>query len=129
MKCEYCDNELPADARICPSCGAPVRYERSATITVSPSPRQVVHEQMISPSVIAQSAKVPKSRAVYILLGLFLGGLGIHNFYAGRPNRALGQLLTTLLAGWLIILLFAVFIWCIVDICAITTDGDGVRFT
>ena len=129
MKCEYCENEVTADARICPSCGASVRHERSATITVSSSPHQVVHKQMINQSVIEQFERVPKSRVAYILLGLFLGGLGIHNFYAGRPNRALGQLLTTLLAGWLIIPLFAVFIWCIVDICAITTDGDGVRFT
>lgn len=26
---------------------------------------------------------VRKSRAAFVLLGLFLGGLGIHNFYAG----------------------------------------------
>lgn len=25
----------------------------------------------------------PKSRLAYILMGLFLGGLGVHNFYAG----------------------------------------------
>lgn len=69
-----------------------------------------------------------KSRLAYVLLGIFLGGLGIHNFYAGRLNRALGQLLTTILAGWLIFPLMAVGIWALVDVCAITTDGDGRSF-
>lgn len=39
----------------------------------------------------------------YLLFGLFLGPLGIHNFYAGCVGRAILQLLITLLIGWLII--------------------------
>ena len=66
-----------------------------------------------------------KSRLVYVLLGVFLGALGIHNFYAGRISRAVGQLLTTVLAGWLFLPLIAVLIWVLVDVCAISTDGDG----
>ena len=34
-----------------------------------------------------------KSRAVFILLGLFFGGLGIHNFYIGRTVRGLCEAL------------------------------------
>ena len=129
MKCEYCEKDVPAGSRVCPSCGAAVRIEQMPAVAPIAQPSQPIQQQIARGQVIgSQSPNPPKSRVAYILLGLFLGGLGIHNFYAGRPNRALGQLLTTLLAGWLILPLFAVFIWCIVDICAITTDGDGVRF-
>lgn len=128
MKCEYCENEVPAGLRVCPSCGAAVHSEQMSAIAPIAQVPQTMQQLGAQGQVTDRSPNPPKSRVAYILLGLFLGGLGIHNFYAGRPNRALGQLLTTLLAGWLIFPLFAVFIWCIVDICAITTDGDGVRF-
>lgn len=39
-----------------------------------------------------------KSKAAAGLLGIFLGGLGAHNFYLGNTNKALAQLLITLLS-------------------------------
>ena len=50
-----------------------------------------------------------KQRIVYILLALLLGGLGIHNFYAGHTGRAVAQLLITIFVAftfWLILPLF-----------------------
>ena len=41
-----------------------------------------------------------KSRATYIALGLFLGFLGIHNFYAGHTGRGVLGLLTGGLCGF-----------------------------
>lgn len=38
-----------------------------------------------------------RSRLVAGLLGIFLGGLGIHNFYLGRTNLAVTQLLIAVL--------------------------------
>lgn len=75
----------------------------------------------------------PKSRLTYILLALFLGGLGVHNFYAGRNNIAIAQLLINLIS-WPLILVFigcmTVFIpgiWAIVDIIVVDRDGQGRR--
>ena len=68
---------------------------------------------------------VPKSRLAYILLALFLGFLGIHNFYAGRSGTGLTQLLLTIFTGWLIAPLVLVLIWVLVDICAVDADGMG----
>lgn len=39
-----------------------------------------------------------KSKLVAGLLGIFLGGLGVHNFYLGRMGRAWAQLLISLLS-------------------------------
>lgn len=38
---------------------------------------------------------MPKSKLAAGLLAIFLGSLGIHNFYLGYTNRALIQLLVT----------------------------------
>ena len=69
-----------------------------------------------------------KSRGVYVLLALLLGGLGIHNFYAGRFGCAIAQLLITLLTGWLIIPLLIVGLWALIEACIVTTDGENRRF-
>ena len=42
-----------------------------------------------------------KSKIVAGLLGLFLGTLGVHNFYLGYTGKAVAQLLLTLI-GWII---------------------------
>lgn len=69
----------------------------------------------------------PKSRLIYILLAIFLGGLGIHNFYAGRMGSAVAQLLITLLSCG--ILSIITWIWAIIDIITVKTDGEGRPFT
>lgn len=46
---------------------------------------------------------VQKSKIVAGLLGLFLGGLGVHNFYLGYTGKAVAQLLLTLI-GWIILI-------------------------
>ena len=68
-----------------------------------------------------------KSRTTYIVLGVFLGALGIHNFYAGYTGRAVGQLcLTVLTLGYLGIVSWA---WAIVEICIVEKDSTGLRFS
>jgi TM2 domain-containing membrane protein YozV len=71
-----------------------------------------------------------KSRTTYIVLGIFLGALGVHNFYAGYTGRAMGQLCLTLLAiltvGYLGLVSWA---WAIIEICIVEKDGNGLRFS
>ena len=65
-----------------------------------------------------------KCRLTYILLALFLGPLGVHNFYVDRDNRAIAQLLITILTGGL--LLPVTWLWSLLDVFLVTTDGDGI---
>ncbi|MBO4632358.1 MAG: TM2 domain-containing protein [Lentisphaeria bacterium] len=67
-----------------------------------------------------------KSRLAYILLAIFLGGFGVHNFYAGYNQKAVIQLLLTLFLGWTVIVAIAVFVWVIIDIVQVTADANGV---
>jgi TM2 domain-containing membrane protein YozV len=64
----------------------------------------------------------------FVLLGLFLGCLGIHNFYAGYSGKRVAQLLITLLLGWVFGLgIFITGIWALIEIIAVNTDAQGVR--
>ncbi|MBQ9337436.1 MAG: TM2 domain-containing protein [Lentisphaeria bacterium] len=67
-----------------------------------------------------------KSRLAYILLAIFLGGFGVHNFYAGYTQKAVIQLLLTLLLGWTGVVALAVLVWIIIDIIKVTSDANGV---
>ncbi|HZD95901.1 MAG TPA: NINE protein [Candidatus Sulfotelmatobacter sp.] len=67
-----------------------------------------------------------KNRATYIVLGIFLGALGVHNFYGGYTGRGVGQLcLTILTLGYLGII---AWMWAIVEICIVDKDGQGIPF-
>ncbi len=69
----------------------------------------------------------PKSRTTYIVLGIFLGALGVHNFYAGYTGRAVGQLCLSILT--LFYLAIISWIWAIVEICIVEKDSAGIQFS
>jgi len=108
----------------------------SQAAATAPAPIQSTQLTTLSPlqqSSAGYPAGVPgygrsyKSRTSYIVLGIFLGALGIHNFYAGYTRRAVGQLcLSVLTLGYLAI---ASWIWAIVEICIVEKDGTGLRFS
>lgn len=67
---------------------------------------------------------IPKSRLAYILLAIFIGWLGVHNFYAGYTKKAIIQLVLGLFS-WLGIPAIILLIWVIMDIVKVTEDSDG----
>jgi len=70
-----------------------------------------------------------KSRIAAGILGLLLGGLGIHNFYLGYTGKAVAQLLITVLSFGL--LAFIPAIWGLIEGIMILTDKnylDGQGF-
>ena len=71
-----------------------------------------------------------KDRVAYVLLAVFLGGIGIHNFYAGFTNRAIIQLLVGIFGGIITcgIATLGIQIWAIVEACTVEQDSNGVRF-
>ena len=81
----------------------------------------------LRPQDLVRGTGTSKSRQAYVLLGIFLGIFGVHNFYAGYIQRAVSQLCITLLTCFYGAVLS--WIWAIVEVCVISKDYEGVEFT
>ncbi len=128
--CPKCARQNSTDATFCADCGS---KRPGVSVSVSGGSR---------------------SRLAYILLALFLGGLGVHNFYARRARRGAGQLVLGALAalGWMgvigsatiwanpsnptgqfmlapIALQLVLFVWVVVDIVTVRTTRTGDRLS
>ncbi|WP_122820819.1 TM2 domain-containing protein [Varibaculum vaginae] len=77
-----------------PGQAAPGNYQQYPPFPGQPAPG------MASPMPNPAAGQYPnqKSKLVAGLLGIFLGGFGVHNFYLGRTGRAVLQLVITLLS-------------------------------
>ena len=74
----------------------------------------------------------PKSRLCFVVLGLFFGGLGLHNFYIGRSDVACVQLLLNLVGIATICVTFGLLnlgigVWVLVEVVTIDRDVYGHR--
>lgn len=101
MFCRNCGNEMADNAAVCikcgvakgmgtsycPNCGQPTMPGAAACMSCGVF--------LTQPVMSGQQ----KSKIAAGLLGIFLGGLGIHNFYLGNTNRALIQLLVSIFGG------------------------------
>ncbi|MFR3787345.1 MAG: TM2 domain-containing protein [Agathobaculum desmolans] len=99
--CPHCGKETNANADVCLSCGCSLKKEGS------------------------------KSKMVAGLLGIFLGSLGIHNFYLGYTTKAIIQVLLGTV-GWALFFMGPIVsgIWGLVEgilllIGKINVDGKG----
>lgn len=90
-------------------------------VSLMEEPRRVNREMMMG--MIAPA----KSRAVYIVLGIFLGCLGIHNFYGRRYVTGFAQLMITLVLGWAVVGIIVTGLWALLEIFTVTKDGTGVK--
>lgn len=100
--CPNCGSQTQPNAAICLNCGVALN---------GPAPVPVGAEQ--------------KSRLTAGLLGIFLGGFGIHNFYLGYTTKAVIQLVLTLVSCGIASIWG--FIEGILILCGkINVDGKGV---
>ncbi|MDR2005764.1 MAG: NINE protein [Acidaminococcales bacterium] len=93
MFCQNCGKEVSYQAMSCPNCGHPLNVQRG---------------------------KSAKSWGITLLLCLFLGGIGGHRFYVGKPGTGILQLCT----------LGGLGIWVLIDLimilCGKFKDGQGL---
>ena len=103
MTCEYCGSPSPPKDNKCSSCGAPMAEPPKRSLDdligfrVSP-PAPANQPPSAAPFTYSEP---PKSRLVAGLLGIFLGGLGIHRFYLGYTGIGITQIIVTCITfGW-----------------------------
>lgn len=88
MFCKYCGAQIDDNAVVCVKCG-----------------------RQIAP--LKEGKK--NDKIIYLLLAIFLGALGAHNFFVGRTKTGIIQLLITVCSFFT--LSFFVAIWAIVEAC------------
>lgn len=104
---------------------APLFSSAGYNVPVRPQPAPRASIAIADPFLSEPSADA-RNRTTFLLLGVLLGALGGHSFYAGYTKKGFLQLGITVLTfgfGGLM-----VWIWAVIDICTITTDGDGLPF-
>lgn len=119
--CQKCGTELGKNDTFCSNCGSKADEEAKTT----------TKDTTTTTNNTNTNNSQAKSKMAAGLLGIFLGSLGIHNFYLGYTGKAVGQLLLTLL-GWILCGLgpIAAWIWGLVEGImilsgSINTDAEG----
>ena len=117
--CASCGTQLEDDVAFCTGCGAPQNSEEKPTDT------NVSNQNSTNSGTVPQNNQTPpKSKMVAGLLGIFLGGWGIHNFYLGNTGRGIAQIIVTIVTcgiGALWVLIEGILILT----GSINTDADG----
>lgn len=101
MFCKNCGNPMDPQAAVCVRCGC----ARGTGLSYCPNcgnptaPGAVVCLKCGSAlNTAATPSADAKSKLVAGLLGIFLGALGVHNFYLGYIGKAVAQLLISVLS-------------------------------
>jgi TM2 domain-containing membrane protein YozV len=91
-----------------------------------PSPQQPAYAP--APNLLPRlsSNARAKSRVAFVLLGIFLGIFGMHNFYAGYNKKAAIQLALTILTFFYAAVV--TWVWAIIEVCVVNQDSEGEQF-
>ena len=144
MYCKNCGNVIQQGAAVCTNCGVPVgqgmNYCNNCGNPVQPGQAVCVSCGFATGAAVKAPA-IPgaKSRMAAGLLGIFLGAWGVHNFYLGYTEKAVAQLVLSIVGILLAcftygIINVAVSIWGLIEgimiLCgSINTDADGIPLT
>ena len=143
--CEDCGNSYSRRAPACPKCGCPNMNNNAGGNAYGNQPygnqpygNQPYGQQPYGNQQYRQQpygnqygmGMAPlKSKGVYIALGLFLGCLGVHNFYAGYTVKGIIQLMILLLFVWFLGLgLFVTYVWSLIEVFTVRIDAQGRPF-
>lgn len=88
MFCKKCGAELPDDSKFCYKCGATID-------SISNELKLEKTKELKNYEVKKEISQ--KSRLAALLFGIFLGGIGIHNFYLGQIGRGILKIVLRIL--------------------------------
>lgn len=94
--CTNCGNKLNLNDTVCSNCGKEIkdRVVREEVKAEKVEDKEFTDVKSEKQNVNPQA----KNKIVAGLLGIFLGGFGVHNFYLGYTGKAVAQLLITVLS-------------------------------
>lgn len=98
MYCRNCGKEMPENAVVCVECGVQTGTGTAFCYNCGKetTPEQVVCTNCGVQLVTAAVGTGDKSKLVAGLLGIFLGGFGVHRFYLGFTGIGIAQIAVTI---------------------------------
>lgn len=103
MYCKNCGNEMDAMAAVCVKCGVSKgtgdKFCPNCGASTPPNAAFCVqcgatlNTQGTTPEGIHYTPEMQKSKLAAGLFGIFLGGLGVHNFYLGFIGKGIAQII------------------------------------
>lgn len=103
MYCKNCGNEMDAMAAVCVKCGVSKgtgdKFCPNCGASTPPNAAFCVqcgatlNAQGTTPEGIHYTPEMQKSKLAAGLFGIFLGGLGVHNFYLGFIGKGIAQII------------------------------------
>lgn len=102
MFCKNCGNQMDPNAAICVKCGVQKgvgnQFCSNCGKTVAEGAAVCMGCGYAIETTVQVDPALQKSKLVAGLLGIFLGSIGVHNFYLGYTGKAIAQLLIALLS-------------------------------
>lgn len=97
MYCRNCGNEMNSEAVVCVKCGVPAGKGKNycPNCGAETNPEAVICVNC-GASLDINAGKSERLRMVAGLLGVLVGGIGIHNFYLGFTKKGVIQIVVTL---------------------------------
>lgn len=126
MFCKQCGKEVMPNAAICVGCGVKVgegaNYCANCGNQVAPNAAVCTICGCATNNIMPGAKR--KSKITAGLLGIFLGGWGIHNFYLGNTGKGIAQIFLTFCFG-------IGYVWGLIEgimiLCGgIKTDANGI---
>ncbi|MFZ9138851.1 MAG: NINE protein [Bacilli bacterium] len=137
MKCPKCGRETQDKTKFCGWCGAdmnnPFQNKEKPIQPEVMDEKDVKRQQSTESNPNPNPMQEPKSKLVAGLLAIFVGGLGIHNFYLGYTQRGIIQLILSTVGSILFIGPIISWLWAFIEGIQIFTgeinrDANGVKF-
>ena len=116
VMCVKCGVQKGNGVNFCHNCGQPVQPGSAVCLICGVATQNTV------------AGPDAKSKMAAGLLGIFLGGFGVHNFYLGYTGKAVAQLLITLLTcgfGAVVSSVWGIIEGVLILTGSINTDGKG----
>ena len=146
MYCKNCGSAVEQGAAVCTNCGVPVgqgtNYCGNCGTELQPGAAVCMSCGFATTGPVSVAPPGAKSKMAAGLLGIFLGGWGVHNFYLGYTGKAVAQLcisigaiiLSAITCGFATPLALISPIWALIEgimilTGSINTDADGVPLT